>query len=132
MSLRSAVLLGGAALAVAMSASRHARTNRCWICLHHRPCSLKVKLEVEQWITGREGQAFGHFHHIDMATEVEYGLEDNLQVSAYVNYMYADEAANSVRRLTEGIGDSLLPRPCAAIPGSALRRHFVRGGVPRQ
>lgn len=63
----------------------------------------KGKWEIEQWITAREGQANGHFHHIDMSTELEYGLSDNLQVSIYANYMYADESANSVRGLTEGI-----------------------------
>jgi len=63
----------------------------------------KGKWEVEQWITDREGQAYGHFHHIDMSTEVEYGLEDNLQISGYINYAYADAAGNSVRHLTEGI-----------------------------
>lgn len=63
----------------------------------------KGKVEIEQWITDREGQAFGRFHHVDMSTEIEYGLEDNLQISLYTNYMYADEAGNSVRHLTEGI-----------------------------
>ena len=63
----------------------------------------KGKWEVEQWITDREGQAYGRFHHLHFATEVEYGLEDNLQVSAYLNYSHADAAANSVRHLTEGI-----------------------------
>jgi len=61
------------------------------------------KWEVEQWITDREGQAHGRFHHIHFSTEVEYGLEDNLQVAVYVNSQYADESANSVRHLTEGI-----------------------------
>lgn len=63
----------------------------------------KGKWEVEQWITDREGQAYGHFHHLHFATEVEYGLEDNLQVAGYLNYSYADAANNSVRHLTEGI-----------------------------
>jgi len=63
----------------------------------------KGKWEVEQWVTDREGQAYGHFHHIHFSTELEYGLEDNLQVAFYVNSQYADESSNSVRRLTEGI-----------------------------
>ena len=63
----------------------------------------KGKWEVEQWITDREGQAYGRFHHIDFRTEAEYGLQDNFQVSAYLNYSYADAAFNSVRHLTEGI-----------------------------
>jgi hypothetical protein len=63
----------------------------------------KGKFEFEQWITDREGQAFGHFHHFDMSSEVEYGVTDNFQVAGYLNYMYANENANSVRGLTEGI-----------------------------
>jgi len=61
------------------------------------------KFEIEQWFTDREGQAHGYFHHLDMSTELEYGLLDNLQVSFYLNYMYAAESGNSVRGLTEGI-----------------------------
>jgi hypothetical protein len=63
----------------------------------------KSKLELEQWITDREGQASGYFHHIDMSTEFEYGVTDNFQVALYLNYMYASENGNSVRGLTEGI-----------------------------
>jgi len=59
--------------------------------------------ELEQWFTDREGQASGHFHHVDMSTEAEYGVLDNLQMSLYLNYMYANEFDNSVRGLTEGI-----------------------------
>src|SRR3954471_3982484 len=62
----------------------------------------KHKWEVEQWITDREGQAHGRFHHLDMRTEIEYGLEDNLQLAVYANYRYANESGNSVRGLTEG------------------------------
>ena len=61
------------------------------------------KLEIEQWFTDREGQAQGHFHHVDMSTELEYGVTNNFQLALYANYMYADESANSVRGLTEGI-----------------------------
>ena len=61
------------------------------------------KWEIEQWFTDREGQAQGYFHHLDMSTEFEYGVTDNLQLAVYLNYMYADESGNSVRGLTEGI-----------------------------
>jgi hypothetical protein len=63
----------------------------------------KGKWELEQWITDRQGQAHGEFNHFDMSTEVEYGVTDNFQVALYANYMYANENANSVRGLTEGI-----------------------------
>ena len=42
----------------------------------------KGKWEIEQWITDREGQAFGHYHDFKFRTEVEYGLTDNFQLSA--------------------------------------------------
>ena len=61
------------------------------------------KWELEQWITDREAQAHGYFHHLDMSTEVEYGVTNNFQVALYANYMYAIENGNSVRGLTEGI-----------------------------
>lgn len=61
------------------------------------------KWEVEQWFTDREAQAQGYFHHLDMSTEVEYGLTSNFQIAVYANYMYASESANSVRGKTEGI-----------------------------
>ncbi len=63
----------------------------------------KGKYEFEQWITDREGQAHGYFHHIDMNSEIEYGVTNNFQVGLYANYMFADEYHNSVRGLTEGI-----------------------------
>jgi hypothetical protein len=63
----------------------------------------KGKFELEQWFTDREGQVQGHFHHVDMSTEIEYGVNDNFQVAFYLNSMYANESANSVRGKTEGI-----------------------------
>jgi len=63
----------------------------------------KGKFEIEQWITDRDGQAEGQFHHLDMSTELEYGVTDNFQLAFYLNYMYANESANSVDGKTEGI-----------------------------
>jgi hypothetical protein len=63
----------------------------------------KGKWEIEQWLTDREGQAMGYFHHVDMRSELEYGITDNFQIAGYLNYMYADESGNSVRGKTEGI-----------------------------
>jgi hypothetical protein len=61
------------------------------------------KWEIEQWVTAREGQAQGRFHHIHLATEFEYGVTDNFQVAVYAKFMYDDDSANSVRGFTEGI-----------------------------
>lgn len=63
----------------------------------------KGKWELEQWVTDREGQAFGHFHDFKFRTEVEYGLTDNFQLSGYLNYSYLNAKNNSVALLTEGI-----------------------------
>ena len=63
----------------------------------------KNKFEIEQWITDREGQAQGQFHHFDMSSEIEYGVTENFQISLYLNYMYANESGNSVQGKTEGL-----------------------------
>jgi hypothetical protein len=63
----------------------------------------KGKWELEQWITDREGQAFGHYHNFKFRTEVEYGLTDNFQLSGYLNYSYLNAKNNSVVHLTEGL-----------------------------
>lgn len=62
----------------------------------------KGKVEVEQWITDREGQAHGHYHGLNFRTEAEVGATNNLQLSLYKNYTYIDAANNSVEGYTEG------------------------------
>lgn len=59
--------------------------------------------ELEQWITDREGQAQGQYHHFDFRSELEYGITDNFQLAVYFNSMYLNASANSVRGRTEGI-----------------------------
>jgi len=59
--------------------------------------------EIEQWITDREGQAQGYFHHFHFNTEFEYGVTDNFQVAVYANLMYDKDSGNSVQGKTEGI-----------------------------
>ncbi len=63
----------------------------------------KGKFELEQWITDKESQAQGWYHHFDMSTEIEYGVTDNFQIALYVNYHYLNASGNSVRGLTEGM-----------------------------
>lgn len=63
----------------------------------------KGKFEAEQWITDREGQAHGYYHGVEMRSELEYGLSDNIQVSVYANYSYVGARNNSVDHLTEGL-----------------------------
>jgi uncharacterized protein DUF6662 len=86
-------------------AVRHARPwRRAPIRLRHTTDYLpRGKAEIEQWITDRKGQAHGHFHQVEMRTEFEYGLTDDLQTSLYINYTYQNANANSVNHLTEGI-----------------------------
>jgi hypothetical protein len=59
--------------------------------------------EIEQWVTEREGQAEGRFHHIHLNTEFEYGLTDNFQIAVYGNFIYDNDSGNSVQGKTEGI-----------------------------
>ena len=63
----------------------------------------KHKFELEQWITDREGQAHGHYHGLELRTEEEFGITDNLQIALYENYSYVNAAYNSVDHLTEGL-----------------------------
>lgn len=63
----------------------------------------KGKVEVEQWVTDREGQANGHYHGIEFKSEVEVGITDNLQLALYKNYSYMDANKNSVEGYTEGL-----------------------------
>jgi hypothetical protein len=55
----------------------------------------KGKAEIEQWATLREGRKDGQFHVLQMRTEASYGLTDNLQVSGYLNYDWADAWRNT-------------------------------------
>jgi hypothetical protein len=61
------------------------------------------KSEVEQWITDRRGQAYRRFDDINLRTEYEYGLSDNVQLGGYLNYSYQYAHGNSVRHETEGL-----------------------------
>ena len=63
----------------------------------------KGEMEVEQWITDREKQAHGHYHNLEMRTELEYGITDNLTLSGYLNYSYLNAHNNSVLRDTSGL-----------------------------
>lgn len=63
----------------------------------------KGKVEVEQWITDREGQAHGYYHGLYGRTEAEIGVTNNLQLAIYANYAHISARGNSVDRLTEGL-----------------------------
>lgn len=76
--------------------------------------------EIEQRITDRDGQAHGHFHRINMATELEYGVTNNFQLSGYLHYSYADAANNSVRGLTEGIDIPYNHNPAKPYSGTSF------------
>lgn len=76
------------------------------------------KLQVEQWITDRAGQAEGRYTRLEGRTEVDYGLRDALQATLYLDYSHVSADANSVRGLTEGLG---------VRPGHDPRRPYGRG-----
>jgi len=45
-------------------------------------------MEVEQWVTYRNGKAQGSFTRWDLRNEFEYGILDDLQTAFYVNYTH--------------------------------------------
>ncbi|MBI1179503.1 MAG: hypothetical protein GC201_03030 [Alphaproteobacteria bacterium] len=55
----------------------------------------KGQSEIEQWSTLREGRSQGDFHLWQGRTEYSYGLTNNLQLSGYVNYDYANVYHNA-------------------------------------
>lgn len=55
----------------------------------------KGQKEAEQWVTLREGRSQGTFHAVQTRTELSYGLDDDLQISGYLNFAWADVAHNT-------------------------------------
>jgi hypothetical protein len=92
-----------AALAIAMLAAPSQAGEPLFGYLYTTDTLPKGKVEVEQWITDREGQAHGHYHGVESRTEVEIGLRDNLQLALYKNLSYVDAHSNSVAGYTEGL-----------------------------
>lgn len=77
--------------------------DRAFAYIYTTDTAPKGKTEVEQWITDREGQAHGSYHGVEMRTEIEHGITDNLQLAVYANYSYVGAQNNSVAGLTEGL-----------------------------
>jgi len=44
--------------------------------------------EVEQWLTYEHGRPFESWNHVEGRTELEYGLTNDFQIAAYLNYDY--------------------------------------------
>jgi hypothetical protein len=55
----------------------------------------KGQREIEQWATLREGRSQGDFHVLQTRTEISYGLTDDLQVSGYMHFAWADAFHNT-------------------------------------
>ncbi len=55
----------------------------------------KGQKEVEQWVTLRQGRSQGDFRLVQTRTEVSYGVKDNVQLSGYFNFAYADVFHNA-------------------------------------
>lgn len=57
----------------------------------------KGEWEITQWSTARVGKEGGRYLGLDLATEVEYGMTDRLQVAAYLlaDYHYTKDAVGS-------------------------------------
>jgi hypothetical protein len=54
------------------------------------------KFELQQWATWRAHKADGQFNVVEGRTEFEYGVNDRLQVSAYLNYEWAQAYHDNV------------------------------------
>jgi len=54
------------------------------------------KYEVAQWLTWRAHKAVGTYNVIEIRSEVEYGVTDAFQLSAYLNYEWAEAFHNNV------------------------------------
>lgn len=54
----------------------------------------KGRSEAEQWITLREGRANGDFHLVQTRTELSHGVTNNLQLSGYLDFAYANVKHN--------------------------------------
>src|SRR4051794_18789092 len=52
----------------------------------------KGKLQVETWLSLREGDALGDFRGLEGRTELDYGLTSRVQTTLYLNY--SDQDAN--------------------------------------
>jgi hypothetical protein len=84
----------------------------------------KGKMDVEQWMTLREGRSQGDFHVLQTRSEVSYGLTDRLQLSGYLNLAYADARGNTPT------GETAPPEifaDYAADPGKRFNRGRLEG-----
>ena len=70
----------------------------------------KGKWEVAQWATWRAHKAHGRYNVVELRNEVEYGGTDNLQLSAYINYEWANAFHNNVMD-----GSTLVPETFAQL-----------------
>jgi len=54
----------------------------------------KGRTEAEQWVTLREGRASGDFHLVQTRTELSHGVTNDLQLSGYLDFAYANVKNN--------------------------------------
>lgn len=69
------------------------------------------KVELTQWFTWRANKAVGTFDVVEGRSEVEYGVGDDFQLSAYLNYEWADAFHDNVID-----GTTLPPETLAHLP----------------
>lgn len=74
------------ALAIVITLAAEARGGEKQFGYVYEPGTLPPgKVELEQWITAREGKAGGHYSRLDLRTELEVGVIESLQTSLYLN-----------------------------------------------
>ena len=87
--LRGRVPAGGAALAagvLVMACAPYARADEPMFGYLNTTDLLPAgKRQLEQWATLRSGDASGDYRLLESRTEFDYGVESNVQVTAYLN-----------------------------------------------
>lgn len=80
-------VLHAAAGLLALTGATHARADEPLFGYVNTTDLLpKGKFQIEQWLTAREGGGPGRYQRLEGRSAVEYGLRDDLQLTAYLNY----------------------------------------------
>jgi len=85
---RWGMILGAAAMALPLLPSAARADETPFAALYTTDILPQGGKEVEQWLTWEHGQPFQDWNHIEGRTELEYGLTNDFQIAAYLNYDY--------------------------------------------
>lgn len=84
----------------------------------------KAKMQVEQWVGFKTGNALGGFHAQEGRTEFDYGLTSSVQVTGYLNYSDLHAAFDQTRTAPLGLpaGPSVSRRRFDGVTGEVIWR----------